>query len=114
MGSTDVMNKKTKLMKELKALLANRNGLEMTSKSITTALSSTSTSGSTGTVVVEIVLAVEAIAVCLYGADLKETVLQSLSAELYKQTVASDSMKVTEEKKKRVRSNFISNKCCYR
>ena len=50
-SSTDVMNKKTKLMKVLKALLANRNGLEMTSKSITTALSSTSTSGATGTVV---------------------------------------------------------------
>merc|ERR1719495_2857468 len=113
-SSTDVMDKKTKLMKELKALLANRNGLEMTSKSITTALSSTSTSGATGTIVVEMVHAVEAIAVCLYGTDLKETVLQSLSAELYKQTVASDSMKVTEEEKKRVRSNFISNKCCYR
>jgi len=97
--STDVMNKKTKLMKELKALLANRNGLEMTSKSITTALSSTSTSGATGTIVVEMVHAVEAIAVCLYGADLKETVLQSLSAELYKQTVVSDSMKVTEVEK---------------
>jgi len=105
-SSTDVMNKKTKLMKELKALLANRNGLEMTSKSITTALSSTSTSGATGTIVVEMVHAVEAIAVCLYGTDLKETVLQSLSAELYKQTVASDSMKVTEEEKKELEATL--------
>ena len=84
----------------LKALFANRNGLESTMKSIEAAIESTSTTGTAGSyysyflltllnnfsasIVLNKAKSITAIANCLYGDDLKETVLQKMAAEIVK------------------------------
>ena len=84
----------------LKALFANRNGLESTMRSIGIAIESTSTTGTAGSfysyfwltlindflasIVLNKAKSITAIANCLYGDDLKETVLQKMAAEIVK------------------------------
>ena len=85
----------------LKALFANRNGLESTMRSIEAAIESTSTTGTAGSfysyflltpfynfylasIVLNKAKSITAIANCLYGDDLKETVLQKMAAEIVK------------------------------
>ena len=91
------LSKKEIMIKDFKGLLANQDGLHKTIDSLEAALASTSTTGMDGDHVLEKVEALEAIVVCLYGADLKEPVLQSFASELYKVTVVTASQAVTQE-----------------
>ena len=91
------LSKKEIMIKDFKGLLANQDGLHKTIDALEAALVSTSTTGMDGEHVLEKVEALEAIVVCLYGADLKEPVLQSFASELYKVTVVTASQAVTQE-----------------
>ena len=94
------MTKKEEKIKILKALFANRNGFEMTIKSIQKAILSTSTTGVEGNIsliifhsscikiegsaIVSKIQTIDSFGYCLYGDDLKETVLLKMVSELFK------------------------------
>ena len=96
-----IMTKKQEKIQILKALFANRNGFEMTIKSINVALDSTSTTGAEGndsyihiynlfpnilikgSVIVSKIHTIDSFGYCLYGEDMKETVLLKMVSELY-------------------------------
>ena len=78
------MAKKEEKIQILKALFANRNGFEMTIKSIKAAHDSTSTTGVEGSVIVSKIQTIDSFGYCLYGDDMKETVLLKMVSELYK------------------------------
>ena len=85
----------------LKALIANKDGLEKSVTAVNTALSSSSSEGASGSKVIEFVHSVEALSASLYGADLEKTIIQSVALDLVKITIVTASAKLTDTEKVR-------------
>ena len=83
----------------LKALIANKDGLEKSVTAVNTALSSSSSDGVSGSKVIEFVHSVEALSASLYGADLEKTIIQSVALDLVKITIVTASAKLTDTEK---------------
>jgi len=99
-GSTDTtITEVQRLTIVLKALIANKDGLEKTLTAVNTAISSTSTTGKSGAKVIQFVHSVEAMAASLYGADLEKTIIQSVALDVVKITMVTASAKLTATEK---------------
>ena len=85
----------------LQSLLANMNGLQLSLSAIETALQSTSSTGVEERTVLELVTGIEAFSAALYGPDLSNTIIQTLSAQLVKVTIVSASIQISDETKVR-------------
>ena len=64
---------------------------------ISTALASTSLTGTSAEIVLELVASIEALSVALYGADLTNTVIQELCAQLITATIVGPSVALSVE-----------------
>ena len=85
------------LTNDLEAMCANSNGLELSVTAISTALASTSLTGTSAEIVLELVASIEALSVALYGADLTNTVIQELCAQLITATIVGPSVALSVE-----------------
>ena len=91
---TVLADNKMHLIRLLKALMANRDGILKITTLITKILTTTSISTSATTVatIIEKAQGVESLSVCLYGREMYHSVIQQLSSELVKQVGSSYSV----------------------
>ena len=95
----------------LKALLANKDGLEKAITAIMAALSSSSSSGTSGAKVVEVVDSLVTLSVSLYGPNLEDTLIQSVALDLVKITIITASAELTETEKVRADKSRQTSSC---
>ena len=77
------------------------NGLQLSLSAIETALQSTSSTGVEERTVLELVTGIEAFSAALYGSDLSNTIIQTLSAQLVEVTIVSANIQISDETKVR-------------
>ena len=75
---------------------------------ISTALASTSLTGTSAEIVLELVASIEALSVALYGADLTNTVIQELCAQLITTTIVGHSVAPSVEQQATLTASLTS------
>ena len=96
------------LTNDLEAMRANSNGLELFVTAISTAQASTSLTGTSAEIVLELVASIEALSVALYGADLANTVIQELCAQLITATNEGPSVALSVEQQAPLTASLTS------